>query len=236
LGPPPPPPPRPGGGRAPPPPPGARGVLGDRRFCAFCAISLLPLFIFGQTYTTFPVVLTSYLHVSSAAWGLLMSFMALLIVVTQYPAVRAVRRLDPMFQVALASTLFGLGVGLTAFVPAAWPLLLTIAALALAQALFGPVTSAIVAHLAPVEIRGRYMGAWTFVWTAGQSSLGPIVGGVLLARFGPHATYIVILAMGFVGAGLYPLLRARPAGAAARPAPPGHEPAAAPPVRAVHDP
>ena len=215
---------------------GARGVLGDRRFCAFCAVSLLPLFIFGQTYTTFPVVLTSYLHVSSAAWGLLMSFMALLIVVTQYPAVRAVRRLDPMFQVALASTLFGLGVGLTAFVPAAWPLLVTIAALGLAQALFGPVTSTIVARMAPVEVRGRYMGAWTFVWMAGQGSLGPIFGGLMLARFGPHATYAVILVMGLVGAGLYPLLRTRPAGAPARPAPAGHEPAGASAARAVHDP
>ena len=215
---------------------GARGVLGDRRFCAFCAISLLPLFIFGQTYTTFPVVLTSYLHVSSATWGLLMSFMALLIVITQYPVVRAVRGLDPMFQVALASMLFGLGVGLTAFVPAAWPLLLTIAALALAQALFGPVTSAIVAHLAPVEIRGRYMGAWTFVWTAGQGSLGPIVGGLLLARIGPRPTYVLILAMGLVGAGLYPLLRTRPAGDRARPTPAAPGPAAAPHARTVPDP
>jgi MFS family permease len=187
-----------------------RGVLGDRRFCAFCAVSLLPLFCFGQMYTTFPVVITTFLHVPEADWGLLMSFSALVIVATQYPSVRLVKRLDPMYQVALASLLF-CGVGLTAFVTASWPLLLTITALSLAQALFGPVTSAIVARMAPVDVRGRYMGAWTFVWTAGQGSLGPIFGGIMLAGLGPHAAYGVIVAMGVGGALLYPLLSAVPA-------------------------
>jgi len=189
-------------------PQGYGRVLADRRFCAFCAISLLPLFIFGQMYTTFPVLLTGYLHIKPAAWGLLMSYSALVIVVSQYPIVRAVKRFDPMYQVALASLLFGCGVGLSAFVPASWPLLLTIAALSLAQALFGPVTSAIVARLAPAEVRGRYMGAWTLVWQAGQGSLGPIFGGLVLARLGPHITFGAIVVMGLAGACLYPLLRA----------------------------
>ena len=189
-------------------PRGCGRVLADRRFVAFCAVSLLPLFIFGQMYSTFPVLLTGYLHVSRAAWGLLMSYSALVIVVTQYPIVRAVKRFDPMYQVALASLLFGCGVGLTAFVPASWPLLVTIASLSIAQALFGPVTSAIVARLAPLDIRGRYMGAWTLVWQGGQGSLGPIFGGLLLARLGPHVTYGAIVVMGLAGACLYPTLRA----------------------------
>jgi len=190
--------------------PGAgRGVTADRRFLAFCAVSLLPLFCFGQMYSTFPVMVTHSLHVSNAGWSLLMSYSALVIVVTQYPSVRAVRRLGPPRQVALASLLF-CGVGLSAFVASGWPLLLTIAALSVAQALFGPVTSAIVAHLAPVELRGRYMGAWTLVWTAGQASLGPIFGGLMLAALGVHAAYGVIVAMALAGAVAYPLLRWTP--------------------------
>jgi MFS family permease len=188
------------------------GVLGDRRFVAFCLVSLLPLFCFGQMYSTFPVMVTHSLRVPDADWGLLMSYSALVIVVTQYPSVRAVRCLSPMYQVALASLLF-CGVGLSAFVPASWPLLLTVAALSVAQALFGPVTSAFVARLAPVELRGRYMGAWTLVWTAGQAALGPIFGGLMLTAFGVHATYGVIVAMGLAGAVVYPLLRSVPVAA-----------------------
>ena len=73
--------------------------------------------------------------------------------------------------------------------------------------LFDSPCLAIVARLAPVEIRGRYMGAWTLVWTAGQASLEPIFGGLLLTRLGPHVTYGAVILLGLVGAGLYPLLR-----------------------------
>jgi MFS family permease len=183
-------------------------VLRDRRFLAFCAVSLLPLFCFGQLYASLPLLVTGYLHIAPATWGLLMSLSALVIVVAQYPSVRAAKRLDPMFGVAAASLLFGLGVGLVAFLPASWPLLVAIVMFSLAQALFGPVTSTIVAGLATVDLRGRYMGAWTLVWIAGQGSLGPILGGVLLDGLGPHTSYGLIIACGLVGAGLYMLLRA----------------------------
>ena len=180
-------------------------VLRDRRFLAFCAVSLLPLFCFGQLYASLPLLVTGYLHIAPATWGLLMSLSALVIVVAQYPSVRAAKRLDPMFGVAAASLLFGLGVGLVAFLPASWPLIVMFS---LAQALFGPVTSTIVAGMAPVDLRGRYMGAWTLIWIAGQGSLGPILGGVLLEGLGPHASYDLIIACGLAGAGLYLLLRA----------------------------
>lgn len=183
-------------------------VFRDRRFLAFCAISLLPLFCFGQLYMSLPLLVTGILHIAPATWGLLMSMSALVIVVAQYPIVRVVKRFDSMFGVAAASLLFGLGVGLVAFVPAGWPLLAAIVLFSLAQALFGPVTSTIVADMAAVDLRGRYMGAWTLVWIGGQGSLGPILGGVLLDGLGPHASYGLIIALGLAGACLYPLLRA----------------------------
>ena len=114
-----------------------------------------------------------------------------------------------MLAVALASTLFGLGVGLVAFVPVGAVLLVPVVALSLAQALFGPLTSAIVAQMAPLELRGRYMGAWTLVYIAGQGALGPLLGGLLLDRLGPHGSYGLLIFMGLAGACLYPLLRAK---------------------------
>ena len=182
-------------------------VLADRRFLAFCCVSLLPLFIFGQTYTTYPVLLTSYRHLPLATWGLLVSFIGLVMVVTQYPGVRAFRGVDPLYPVALASLLFGCGIGLAAFVPFGWPLLVTVTALALASALFAPLSTTVVSHLAQTELRGRYMGTWTLVWTAGACALGPLLGGVLLAVLGPEGTCGVIVTLGLSGAFLYLRLR-----------------------------
>ena len=187
---------------------GYREVLRDRRFLAFCAISLLPLFCFGQLYASLPLLVTGFLHIAPATWGLLMSASALIIVVAQYPIVHLCKRFDSMFGVAAASLLFGLGIGLVAFLPAGWPLLVAIVLFSLAQALFGPVTSTIIAGMAEVDLRGRYMGAWTLVWIAGQGSLGPILGGMMLDRLGPHASYGLIILLGLAGMCLYPLLRA----------------------------
>ncbi len=186
---------------------GWRRVLADRRFLAFCLVSLLPLFVFGQTYTTYPVLLTSYRHVPTATWGLLVSFSGLVIVVMQYPSVRVLRRLDPLYSVALGSLLFGLGIGLVAFVPLGWPLLVTVAAFSLAQAIYNPLATTVVSHMASAELRGRYMGAWTLVWTGGASALGPLLGGLMLGALGPHASCGLMIAMGLGGAGLYLALR-----------------------------
>jgi MFS family permease len=187
--------------------PGWGAVLADRRFLAFCLISMLPLFVFGQTYTTYPVLLTAYRGVPPATWGLLVSFGGLVIVLTQYPLVRLLRSLDHMYQVALGSLLFGVGIGLAAFVPLGWPLVLTFVALSLAQALYAPISSTIVSGMATADVRGRYMGTWTLVWTAGQGALGPLLGGAMLAALGPRGSSGVILALGVAGACLYPLLR-----------------------------
>jgi hypothetical protein len=65
----------------------------------------------GRPGSSCGALFTGYLHLKPAAWGLLMSYSALVIVVSQYPIVRAVKRFDPMYQVALASLLFGCGVG-----------------------------------------------------------------------------------------------------------------------------
>ena len=184
-------------------------VLHDRRFILFSIISLLPLFIFGQIYTTYPVLLTNYLHMPEATWGLLVSVIGLVMVLAQYPAVRAVRRLDPLHAVAIASLLYGLGMGLAVFVPLGWPLVATVGVLAVAMALFSPLATAAVSHMATPEIRGSYMGTWTLVWTGGGSALAPLLGGLALAALGPQVMCAAFIAIGAGGAVLYSILRAK---------------------------
>jgi MFS family permease len=184
-------------------------VIRDRRFILFCLISLLPLFIFGQIYTTYPVLLTDYLDLPEATWGLLVSVIGLVMVLSQVPAVRAVRRLHPFHAVAVASLLYGLGMGLAAFVPLGWPLVVTVGVLSVAMALFSPLATTAVSRLAAPELRGRYMGTWTLVWTGGSSALAPLAGGLLLAALGPQAMGAAVLAVGAGGAVLYAVLRAK---------------------------
>jgi MFS family permease len=184
-------------------------VLHDRRFVLFCLISLLPLFIFGQTYTTFPVLLTTYRHLPQATWGLLVSVLGLVMVLAQYPAVRTLRRVPALYAVGVGSLLFGVGMGLAAFVPLGWPLVTTVAVLSVAMAMFSPMAVTAVSHMAAPELRGRYMGSWTLLWTGGGSALGPLLGGVVLATLGAEVMGALLLALGAGGALLYVVLGRR---------------------------
>ena len=66
--------------------------------------------------------------------------------------------------------------------------------------------------MAPLELRGRYMGVWTLVWMT-ATALAPIFGGLALSDLG-RAASLVILAVCLLGALLFAVLRrvaARPA-------------------------
>jgi MFS family permease len=188
---------------------GYRAVFADHRFLAFCALTLLPLYGFGQLWVTFPVALQSLLGISAASWGLLVTFYALTAALLQYPLVRRLRGYDKMALMAAASALLALGLGGVAFVSPGWPIVALMLLVSLGVMLLIPISATIVSEMAPVALRGRYMGAWTLVWIGGIA-LGPTLGGLAMDGLGARGAYLLILATGLVGSLLFALQRTRP--------------------------
>ena len=187
-------------------------MLGDRRFVAFCAIALLPLYGFGQIYITLPVLLRDSVGVSPAQWGLLAALYAGCGVLFQFPVVRRTRGFDKLALLSLASACLGLGLAGAAFAPKGIATAACIMLVSAGSMLLVPIAPALVSQMAPTELRGRYMGAWTLVWMAG-TALAPIFGGLAFDRLGRGA-YLVILAVCLLGALLFALLRRAGLGAA----------------------
>jgi MFS family permease len=185
---------------------GYRDVLRDRRFLAFCAVALLPLFCLGQLYSTFPVMVTGEMGLPASSWGLLVSAYALLVASMQLPIVRVTRRRDAMLRLSVASACFGVGLGGAAFAAPGWQLVGLLGVLAVGEVLFSPVSSTVVTGLAPPALRGRYLGAWTLVWMFGLS-LGPTAGGLLMDVLGGRGLFGLVLVAGAFGAAAFPLLR-----------------------------
>ena len=186
---------------------GYRVVLRDRRFLAFCGIALLPLYGFGQIYVTLPVLLRNSVGVSPADWGLLAALYAGCGVVLQYPVVRRTRAHDKLGLLAVASACIGAGLAGAAFAPKGIGTAACVLLISAGTMLFVPIAPALVSEMAPTLLRGRYMGAWTFVWMGG-TALGPTFGGLAMDRLGGHDAYLVILAAALLGALLFALLRA----------------------------
>ena len=177
-------------------------VLRDRRFLAFCTIALLPLYAFGQIWSIFPVMLRNAHDVSPRTWGLIIAFYALSLAVFQYPMIRWLRRRDHVKLMAAASLFIGLGLGGAVLVPFGIATFACVFLLGQGVLLLIPISSTVSAELAPVALRGRYMGAWTLVQMAGYA-LGPTFGGMAMDRLGESGAALVIVACGLTGAALY---------------------------------
>jgi MFS family permease len=185
---------------------GYGAVLRDRQLLAFCLIALLPLYAFGQIWATMPVMLADLHGVTAQQWSVAMVVYGVSMVVLQYPVIRVLSPHDHMVLLSLSCVAVGAGVGIAAFVP--WPATLAcIVSIAFGLVLLLPIASAIVSRLAPVDLRGRYMGVWTIVYMGGYA-LGPLLGGWALDALGGRAAFAVVTAACLVGAALFPLLRA----------------------------
>jgi len=180
-------------------------VLRDHRMVTFCAVALLPLYVFGQIWVTLPIALGDLHLVTSQQWGFLMVAYGACTAILQYPVVRFLRRHDHMLLMAAASAFMGLGVGFAVFAP--WPATFAcVIAISVGVVLLIPISTTVVSHLAPLKLRGRYMGAWSLVFMGGYA-LGPLLGGRVLDVLGGRGAYAVGAAAGLLGAALFPLLR-----------------------------
>jgi MFS family permease len=185
---------------------GYRVVLADRRFLAFCGITLLPLYGYGQIYITLPVVLRNVVGLAPASWGLLAALYAGCGVVFQYPVVWRMRFHDKLGLLSIASACIGAGLAGAAFAPKGIGTIACVLLIAGGTMLFTPIAPALVSEMAPTSLRGRYMGAWTLVWLGG-TAIGPTFGGLAMDSLGGRGAYLVILAAALLGSLLLVLLR-----------------------------
>ena len=184
---------------------GFGAVLRDRTLVAFCLITVLPLYAFGQIWATMPVMLSDIHAVDAQRWSVAMVVYGLSMVILQYPVIRVLGDSDHMLLLSLSCLALGAGVGVSAFVP--WPATLAcIVSLALGIVLLLPIASTVISRLAPVHLRGRYMSTWTIVYMGGYA-LGPLLGGWALDGLGGRVAFVLIAAACLAGAALYPLLR-----------------------------
>ena len=177
-------------------------VTRDREFLCFL-LAVAPItFVFFQMTASLP------LHVrdaglSSVAYGALISLNGLIVVVCELPLTSFTQRLPARPVMALGYLLTGLGYALTAFAHDAWALAGTVLVWTFGEMLASPVSSAYVAGLAPLHMRGRYMGMVSVVWACGLIA-GPTWGTALYA-LDPAQLWMLCAALGVVSAVLVAL-------------------------------
>lgn len=199
-----------GGAYAPEGPP-ERGSLGvivrDRPFLVFLLFAVLAQMTYMTSETLLPVSATTTHHLTPAYWGFLMILNPLLVTFFQLRLTRAVSRLSAVLKLGIAMPLMGVPYLLLNWNGSAVVIGLVIVVFVIGEMLWVPTSQAVVASLAPADIRGAYMGAFSGAGSV-AFAITPSVGLLVRHAYGDATMWACVAALGGV-AGVVGALAAR---------------------------
>jgi MFS family permease len=195
-------------------PRGWQYLFRDRALLGFVAAQLLFVLMWWQFQFAVPIAMQRQ-GFGSASFGIVLATNCVyLFCLLPFVATR-MSRFDAGRLLAVASLLVGCGYGAYAFCSTLPQYLAATLVWSTGELVGMPAASAVIAELAPEDLRGRYQGAYGFSFSAGMM-LTPIAGGLVIARFSPRALWLSCFAVGAATAALHYLLGAARAEAKVR--------------------
>lgn len=164
---------------------GYRDVIADKIYVGFLLVSMLMLVAYGQIYNTLSVYLRDVHDVSTQGYGLLMSLNASFVVVLQIWLTRRIKQASPMLMMALGSLFYMIGLTMYGLVAHYSLFVVAMLIITVGEMIVMPVGQTLVADLAPVAMRGRYMAIYALAWTI-PSAMGPWAAGLLMDNTNPN--------------------------------------------------
>jgi MFS family permease len=160
-----------------------RGRLGtairDRRLLALALGGALATFVYVQYNDCLGLFLVKERGYSAATWGLAFTVNPILVVLFQYPIARWAARHSARFVLGAGAILQGAAMlMLLPFSPLPW-LIAAVVVLVVGEMLIAPVSTALAASLAPVDLRGSYQGVLNLAF-AGAFGPAAFVGLTLV--------------------------------------------------------
>ena len=169
----------------------------DRAFVYFLAATLCLTWVEFQLHSTLPLHI-SRMGFSPATYGMLISLNGALIVVFELLITAWAQRKRQQPLIAIGYALSCIGFAMTGLATGIPMLAFTVVVWTVAEMIYAPASGAYVVGLAPERYRGRYMGIWHSMWSAGMV-LGPAMGTWIYQR-SPTALWWTCFAMGLAAA------------------------------------
>lgn len=192
-------------------------ALRDTTLLAMIAISIVYAAIYFQGYSTLPLAMAAD-QLPSSTYGLVIALNGVVIVVVQPFVGRRLAVRDRSMVLAVSMLLVGLGFGIGAVVHSWWGYGLSVVVWTIGEIGYATLIGAVLADLAPADLRGGYLGlAGSLSWGLG-SVIGPLLGANVFEHAGRETVWIgcAVLGVGLFAAQLAiaPALRIRAAAAA----------------------
>jgi MFS family permease len=182
---------------------GYRHVLRDFAYMAFLLASMLMLLVYQQMYNTLPVYLRDTHAFSPSMYGFLLTSSAITVVLFQFWVTRRIKGRPPFLMMALGTMFYAIGFSMIGLVSTYALFVLSIVVITIGEMIQMPVSQALAANFAPVEMRGRYMAVYGLCWAI-PSMFGPGAAGWILDNLNPNLLWYgggilcVLSALGFL--------------------------------------
>lgn len=163
---------------------GYRRVFRDRAFMLFFGVCILAWLIYVNMSTTLGVYLRDQHGIAPGGYGLILALNAVMVLLLQFWVTRRSEKYPPMLMMALGAILLGLGFGLYGLVGSFVAFLAAMALATVGEMIAIPLSNALVAEMAPVDMRGRYNAVFGISWTI-PFMIGPYLGGLILDNYQP---------------------------------------------------
>ncbi len=180
-------------------------VLRDSLFMTFIGASILVVIVYAQMNSTLAVYLRDVHQVTEQGFGYILSLNAAMVVVFQFAITRRITKYPPMAVLATASVLYAIGFAMYGWVTAYSAFLLAMVIITIGEMLHVPVSQALVARLAPEDMRGRYMAVSGLSWAI-PFALGPLFAGLIMDNTDPRWVWYAAGIVGLVAASIFLLL------------------------------
>jgi MFS family permease len=174
-------------------------ILADKPFLLFLASAVFAWLVYVAYEIVLPVSIVDGFGYDASAWGFMVWINPLLVTVLQLRLTRLMAPVPAAPKLVLAMLVMGLPFGLLVASHALWVILVVIVVFVIGEMLWVPTSQAVVAMLAPKDIRGAYMGAFGSGPAIGFA-LSPLIGLQARNSFGDDFTWAMYAGIGVVAA------------------------------------
>ena len=174
-----------------------RYIVHDKPFLSFIPIYAIGIIPASIMMVLLPVYAKENFGIIESQYGFILAANALMVVLFQYIVTLYIKRFPIYHMLALGTLFYGIGAGSVALGHTFIAFLISMVILTIGELILAPTGTTLTANLAPVDMRGRYMGI--FGLTLGISSaIGPVMGGILNDRVAPVAIWYGALFAGLL--------------------------------------
>ncbi|MBK7860755.1 MAG: MFS transporter [Archangiaceae bacterium] len=170
----------------------------DSTFRPYLLVQLVVVLVFFQFHIALPADMQNK-GLGPGQLGLVLALNGVLIVVLQPYVTRRLGGVRRSRALAIAALCVGFGFGANVFATGMGSFMLAVAIWTMGEIIMAPLNSSIVADLSPADMRGRYQGAFSLVWSLGVI-VAPWLSGKIIDAFSMRTLWLGCIAVGVLGA------------------------------------